>query len=76
MIKLINSCKSCGCTHTHTHTHTYNFKEINKKELYSKRISFVNNVKKYKNSRLDLEEFFTIPFKPSLLFVSINNDKN
>ena len=53
-VKLGSSCKSCGCTHTHTHG--YNFIKINENELYFNRIGFVNNVKKYICSRLNLNK--------------------
>ena len=66
MLKLGSGCKSYGCTHTHTHTG--NFIEEKENGLNSNRIGFVNNVKKYINSRLNLKKMNEFSFKFSLLF--------
>ena len=70
MLKLGSGCKSYGCTHTHTHTHTHtgNFIEEKENGLNSNRIGFVNNVKKYINSRLNLKKIRRFSFKFGLLF--------
>ena len=70
MLKLESSCNSSDCKHG------YNSIVINKNGLNSNRIGFVNNVKKYICSRLNLNKNGKNFFFVGLVcyFVSINNE--
>lgn len=60
--------KSIGSYNTWESKHRDNFIEVKENGLNSNRIGFVNNVKKYINSRLNLKKMNEFSFKFSLLF--------